>query len=180
VVGGGEVAGAGVVVVVVWPMGAPCGCTGVICAVCLPLTKGCLSMGAQFSVTDQLNLGIRALELDLHWFNGKIRLCHSHGPKNKIVTDVLKVGPGRCPGRCPCPGGCQVDHMQQYVPPGALVVTCSLVFAVQVLEKLLHKTIDWDLVNIGCGPWDRPLEKTVKEVVLWMQQPANVNETLML
>jgi PKD repeat protein len=30
----------------------------------------------RYSMTDQLNLGARALSLDLHWFNGQLRLCH--------------------------------------------------------------------------------------------------------
>ena len=30
----------------------------------------------RYSMTDQLNLGARALALDLHWFNDQLRLCH--------------------------------------------------------------------------------------------------------
>eukprot|EP00013_Stygamoeba_regulata_P005517 CAMPEP_0177637080 /NCGR_PEP_ID=MMETSP0447-20121125/4782_1 /TAXON_ID=0 /ORGANISM="Stygamoeba regulata, Strain BSH-02190019" /LENGTH=612 /DNA_ID=CAMNT_0019138987 /DNA_START=139 /DNA_END=1974 /DNA_ORIENTATION=+ len=91
----------------------------------------------EFSLTDQLRMGVRSLELDLHWFNGKIRMCHSHGPSSKIVTDI-----------------------------------------VHLVGLILHRDIDWDLRNIGCGPWDRPFELAVVELAEWFKLPENKDEVV--
>eukprot|EP01006_Ploeotia_vitrea_P033743 TRINITY_DN65626_c13_g1_i1.p1 TRINITY_DN65626_c13_g1~~TRINITY_DN65626_c13_g1_i1.p1 ORF type:complete len:646 (-),score=314.13 TRINITY_DN65626_c13_g1_i1:196-2133(-) len=93
----------------------------------------------EFSITDQLRMGVRSLELDLHWFNKKIRLCHSHGPNSTLVTDIVKI-----------------------------------------LEIILHRKIDWDLHNIGCGLWDRPYELAVAEINTWIRAPGNEDEVLVI
>ncbi len=33
----------------------------------------------QYSITDQLRMGVRSLSLDVHWFYGALRLCHADG-----------------------------------------------------------------------------------------------------
>jgi hypothetical protein len=33
----------------------------------------------QFTLTDQMNMGIRALELDTHWFDDQVSICHAGG-----------------------------------------------------------------------------------------------------
>lgn len=38
---------------------------------------GYLYSNQDFSITDQLKLGARSLELDVHWFNKMLRLCHA-------------------------------------------------------------------------------------------------------
>mgnify|MGYP001139188239 FL=1 len=43
----------------------------------LTLTSQVYIANNQFSLTDQMNMGIRHLELDIHWFNGAIRMCHA-------------------------------------------------------------------------------------------------------
>ncbi|UQA56988.1 FG-GAP-like repeat-containing protein [Polyangium aurulentum] len=40
-----------------------------------------------YSITDQLRLGVRSLALDVHWYNGTIRLCHG-----EAVLGVEHVG----------------------------------------------------------------------------------------
>jgi hypothetical protein len=33
----------------------------------------------EFSLTDQLNMGLRHLELDTHWWKKEVRICHAGG-----------------------------------------------------------------------------------------------------
>lgn len=42
-------------------------------------TDGYLFPNQQYSITDQLRLGARALALDVHWYNRTMRLCHGQG-----------------------------------------------------------------------------------------------------
>lgn len=43
----------------------------------------------QFSITDQLNMGIRYIMLDPVYFWGAMRLCHCGGGQSKWVDRVL-------------------------------------------------------------------------------------------
>ncbi|KAL6059704.1 C-type lectin domain-containing protein [Balamuthia mandrillaris] len=48
----------------------------------------------EFSITDQLRLGMRAFHLSLHWENEDVRLCHSHAPDgfwNPLVDSILEL-----------------------------------------------------------------------------------------
>lgn len=33
----------------------------------------------EFSLTDQMNMGLRQLELDTHWWQKELRICHAGG-----------------------------------------------------------------------------------------------------
>jgi len=43
----------------------------------------------QMSIYDQLNFGIRHLELDIHWFEGEIRMCHAGGIELDYLNDLI-------------------------------------------------------------------------------------------
>jgi hypothetical protein len=42
------------------------------------------------TVTDQLELGIRGIELDIHYVNGLIRICHAGGTKVQFIDDLVE------------------------------------------------------------------------------------------
>mmetsp|Transcript_8051 Transcript_8051/g.25247 ORF Transcript_8051/g.25247 Transcript_8051/m.25247 type:complete len:523 (+) Transcript_8051:2-1570(+) len=42
------------------------------------------------SLTDQLNMGVRQLELDIHYHNGDIRLCHAGGVHLAVLNKLVK------------------------------------------------------------------------------------------
>jgi hypothetical protein len=48
-----------------------------------------------FSLTDQLNMGIRHIELDSHWWEGAIRICHAGGVHlqwlNQLIQEIAKL-----------------------------------------------------------------------------------------
>lgn len=51
------------------------------------------------SLTDQMNMGVRQIELDIHWHNGQIRLCHAGGVHIQKLNELVQVcGGGR--GAC--------------------------------------------------------------------------------
>jgi hypothetical protein len=41
-------------------------------------------------VTDQLNLGLRNLEIDVHWFLGEARICHATNLYIEAINDLVK------------------------------------------------------------------------------------------
>ena len=43
-----------------------------------------------FTITDQLNMGVRYLMLDPVYFWGEMRLCHGGGGSMKWFDDVVK------------------------------------------------------------------------------------------
>jgi len=43
------------------------------------------------TLTDQLEMGIRGLELDIHYSFGKIRICHAGGLRNAYIDEVLET-----------------------------------------------------------------------------------------
>ncbi|KAG6611643.1 uncharacterized protein IUM83_13796 [Phytophthora cinnamomi] len=44
-----------------------------------------------FSLTDQLHLGVRFIELDVHWFDGDLRIAHCGGFKSKLLDGMIEV-----------------------------------------------------------------------------------------
>ncbi|CAI5743839.1 unnamed protein product [Peronospora destructor] len=44
-----------------------------------------------FSLTDQLNMGVRFIELDIHWFDGDLRIAHCGGFKSKVLDKMIEV-----------------------------------------------------------------------------------------
>ena len=102
------------------------------------------------SLTDQLNLGVRVVELDTHWVAGRLRIAHCGG---------LHVG-----------------------PLNALVQTLN------VIAKLLGRSIHWDTETLGCNPSlssiaaddQRPLIDALKEIKDWLDADANAQELLVL
>ncbi len=51
----------------------------------------CSRTNDQFSLTDQLELGARLLELDTHWVLGELRLAHCGGVRIPMVDEVVKM-----------------------------------------------------------------------------------------
>ena len=48
----------------------------------------------EYTITDQLNMGIRELHLDPHWYADNLRLCHGAGnilDVNKIIADIERI-----------------------------------------------------------------------------------------
>mmetsp|Transcript_9479 Transcript_9479/g.13059 ORF Transcript_9479/g.13059 Transcript_9479/m.13059 type:complete len:539 (+) Transcript_9479:64-1680(+) len=49
----------------------------------------------QFSIIDQLNMGIRFLEIDIHWYKNDIRICHAGGihleKLDQLIDDICKA-----------------------------------------------------------------------------------------
>lgn len=43
------------------------------------------------SLTDQMNMGVRQIELDIHWHNGQIRLCHAGGVHIQKLNELVQV-----------------------------------------------------------------------------------------
>ena len=43
------------------------------------------------SLTDQLNMGVRLLELDVHWVLGELRIAHCGGPDIGVVDALVKL-----------------------------------------------------------------------------------------
>ncbi|GMF45045.1 unnamed protein product [Phytophthora lilii] len=44
-----------------------------------------------FSLTDQLHMGVRFIELDVHWFDGDLRIAHCGGFKSKLLDGMIEV-----------------------------------------------------------------------------------------
>lgn len=44
-----------------------------------------------FSLTDQLHMGVRFIELDVHWFDGDLRIAHCGGIKSKLLDGMITV-----------------------------------------------------------------------------------------
>ncbi|KAE9025608.1 hypothetical protein PR003_g11688 [Phytophthora rubi] len=44
-----------------------------------------------FSLTDQLHLGVRFIELDVHWFDGDLRIAHCGGFKSKLLDGMIEI-----------------------------------------------------------------------------------------
>ena len=44
-----------------------------------------------FSLTDQLNMGVRFIELDIHWFDGNLHIAHCGGFKSKLLDGMIAV-----------------------------------------------------------------------------------------
>lgn len=43
------------------------------------------------SVTDQLNLGVRVVEVDTHWFEGALRAAHCGGLHSKPLNELISI-----------------------------------------------------------------------------------------
>jgi len=44
-----------------------------------------------FSLTDQLHMGVRFIELDVHWFDGDLHIAHCGGFKSKLLDGMIAV-----------------------------------------------------------------------------------------
>ncbi|EEY63994.1 uncharacterized protein PITG_02506 [Phytophthora infestans T30-4] len=44
-----------------------------------------------FSLTDQLHMGVRFIELDVHWFDGDLHIAHCGGFKSKLLDGMIEV-----------------------------------------------------------------------------------------
>ncbi|KAL4155042.1 hypothetical protein PRNP1_007156 [Phytophthora ramorum] len=44
-----------------------------------------------FSLTDQLHMGVRFIELDVHWFDGDLHIAHCGGFKSKLLDGMIDV-----------------------------------------------------------------------------------------
>lgn len=44
-----------------------------------------------FSLTDQLRMGVRFLELDVHWFDNDLRIAHCGGFSSKFLDSLISV-----------------------------------------------------------------------------------------
>ncbi|KAK1947192.1 hypothetical protein P3T76_001202 [Phytophthora citrophthora] len=44
-----------------------------------------------FSLTDQLRMGVRFIELDVHWFDGDLHIAHCGGFKSKLLDGMIEV-----------------------------------------------------------------------------------------
>ncbi|KAG7375234.1 hypothetical protein PHYPSEUDO_002391 [Phytophthora pseudosyringae] len=44
-----------------------------------------------FSLTDQLHMGVRFIELDVHWFDGDLHIAHCGGFKSKLLDGLVEV-----------------------------------------------------------------------------------------
>ncbi|RLN15355.1 hypothetical protein BBJ28_00024462 [Nothophytophthora sp. Chile5] len=44
-----------------------------------------------FSLTDQLQMGVRFIELDVHWFDGDLRIAHCGGFSSKLLDGLISV-----------------------------------------------------------------------------------------
>ncbi|KAL7687907.1 putative PLC-like phosphodiesterase, TIM beta/alpha-barrel domain superfamily [Plasmopara halstedii] len=44
-----------------------------------------------FSLTDQLQMGVRFIELDVHWFDGDLHIAHCGGFKSKLLDSMIEV-----------------------------------------------------------------------------------------
>jgi hypothetical protein len=92
------------------------------------------------SLTDQLNLGVRVIELDTHWIDGSLRIAHCGGLHLGALNTVVR--------------------------------------AINLALKLLHRTIRWDTETLGCSPSlssipsqeQRSLTDALKEIKGWMDE----------
>ena len=58
--------------------------------VCLQSDKPILRTNNQWlSLTDQLNLGVRVVEVDTHWFEGGLRAAHCGGLHSKPLNQFI-------------------------------------------------------------------------------------------
>jgi hypothetical protein len=44
-----------------------------------------------FSLTDQLHMGVRFLELDIHWFDNDLRIAHCGGFSSKLLDKFIEA-----------------------------------------------------------------------------------------
>nr|CCA25756.1 conserved hypothetical protein [Albugo laibachii Nc14] len=44
-----------------------------------------------FSLTDQLQLGVRFIELDVHWVDDDLRIAHCGGFRSKLIDEFVKI-----------------------------------------------------------------------------------------
>jgi len=44
----------------------------------------------QFALADQFNMGARHIELDIHWYDGEIRICHAGGVHLKYLDEFIQ------------------------------------------------------------------------------------------
>ncbi|CAH0480989.1 unnamed protein product [Peronospora belbahrii] len=44
-----------------------------------------------FSLTDQLHMGVRFIELDVHWFDNDLRIAHCGGFRSKLLDRMIEV-----------------------------------------------------------------------------------------
>jgi hypothetical protein len=42
-----------------------------------------------FSIVDQLNMGVRFIELDVHWFNNDLRIAHCGGFHSNLLDELI-------------------------------------------------------------------------------------------
>jgi hypothetical protein len=43
-----------------------------------------------FSITDQLQMGVRFIELDVHWFNNDLHIAHCGGFHSKLLDEMIQ------------------------------------------------------------------------------------------
>ncbi|GMH38746.1 hypothetical protein BSKO_06630 [Bryopsis sp. KO-2023] len=56
------------------------------------LTSAAIETNNQwFSLTDQLNMGARMLELDVHWVKSHLRIAHCGGLHSSVLDDIIKA-----------------------------------------------------------------------------------------
>lgn len=103
------------------------------------------------SLTDQLNLGVRVLELDVHFVAGELRIAHCGGFHSPQLDRIVAL--------------------------------------INAVAKVLGRPeLTWDAETVGCSPSlssiatkdQRLFADALEEIAIWMRQPANSQELLVL
>ncbi len=131
------------------------------------------------SLTDQLNLGVRAVELDTHWvevrmhpFSAVARAClEAVNPQGRITATSVQ-------------GELRIAHCGGFHAAPFNV----LIRAVNVVASLLGHPIHWDTETVGCDPslssipvtMQRSFADALAELSAWLSLPANKDEFLVV
>ncbi|CAI5701104.1 hypothetical protein KXD40_004300 [Peronospora effusa] len=103
-----------------------------------------------FSLTDQLNMGVRFIELDMHWFDGDLHIAHCGGFKSKLLDKMIEV----------------FNDIAKILGTG-IEWDSETIGCKPSLSSIPTKE-------------QRPLEEALSEVATWLHAPEHVDEFLMV
>ena len=177
----------------------------ITCCWCIQSGDEVLRTNDQYlSLTDQLNLGVRAVELDTHWV--EVSACNfAFAPVEHLLAYMPSL---------PRASMLRMSHGLWRVTPGGIVSEISacvlaraqgklriahcggfhaapfnvLVRAVNLVATLLGHPIHWDTETVGCDPSlsslpvldQRGFADALAELAAWLGAPGNEQEFLVL
>ncbi|OWZ15259.1 hypothetical protein PHMEG_00011137 [Phytophthora megakarya] len=103
-----------------------------------------------FSLTDQLHMGVRFIELDVHWFDGDLRIAHCGGFKSKLLDGMIEV----------------FNEIAKLMGTG-IEWDSETIGCKPSLSSIPSKE-------------QRPLTEALKELSTWLHAPENKDEFLMV